>query len=92
MHFIFPHFLLIEGYGKYALCKEPVIATFAERLKLYKAIMIYFILQLRAICLTISFFLDFLLIEDYQQGALRKEPVTAPIIERAKIAILRKCY
>ena len=30
-HFIFPHFLLTEGYGKDALCNEPVIATFVGR-------------------------------------------------------------
>ena len=37
-------------------------------------------------------FLDFLLIEDYQQGPLRKVPVTAPFIERDKIVILRMSY
>ena len=31
-----------------------------------------------------------LLIEDYQQGALRKEPIMAPFIECFKIATFRK--
>ena len=32
-HFIFAHLLLIEGYGKCALQKEPVIAPFLEWFK-----------------------------------------------------------
>ena len=32
-------------------------------------------------------FADFWLIEDYQQSALRKEPVTAPFIGRFKKAL-----
>ena len=33
-----------------------------------------------------------LLIEDYQQGALRKEPSIAPLIEQFKITTLGKSY
>ena len=35
-------------------------------------------------------FADFLLIKDYQQGALRKQPVIAPFKERFKTISLRK--
>ena len=37
-------------------------------------------------------FADFLLLEDYEQSALRKEPVIATFIEQFKIASLRKSY
>ena len=33
-HFIFPHILLIEDYGKNALCNVPLTATFVERYKI----------------------------------------------------------
>ena len=35
-------------------------------------------------------FVHFLLIEDYEEGALRKKPVIAPFVEQFKIATLRK--
>ena len=36
-------------------------------------------------------FADFLLIEGYQQSALRKQPVIAPFKERFKTISLRNC-
>ena len=50
------------------------------------------ILKLRAICLTISFLLIFFLIENYELGALRKELIIAPLIERFKTVTLRNSY
>ena len=35
-------------------------------------------------------FFHFLLLEDYEQGTLRKEPVIATFVERFKTATLRK--
>ena len=35
-------------------------------------------------------FAHFLLIEDYEQGALRKDLIVAPFVERFKVATLRK--
>ena len=58
---IFSHFLLIEGYGKDVMCNELVIATFIERFKIATLTKPYWYisLPLKAICLTISFFLTF---------------------------------
>ena len=102
--FIFPHFLLIEGYGRYALCKEPVSATFVGRFKIATLRKPYWYISssLRAICLAISFSW---LVADRKRSAVlyerisalqndqcsTKEAVTAPFIERVKIATMREC-
>ena len=45
---------------------------------------------LRAIYLAIFLFVGFLLIEDYEQGALQKELIIGTSVEEFKIATLRK--
>ena len=50
----------------------------------------YILLVLRAIYLAIFLFVGFLLIEDYEQGALQKELIIGTSVEEFKIATLRK--
>ena len=82
-NFSFAHFLLIEGYRKYYLQKESVIAPFVERFKtatLTKSSKWVF-LVLTATCLNLFNFANFLTIEDNEQGILRKDPVIAAVVE-----------
>ena len=84
-NFSFTHFLLIKGYGKYSQWKELVIAPFIEWFKTVRESSSWILLVLRAICSTISFSLPLIDRTDCQQGALLKEPVTAPFTEQFKI-------
>ena len=82
-NFSFAHFLLIEGCWKYYLQKESVIAPFVERFKtatLTKCSKWIF-LVLTATCLNLFNFANFLMIEDNEQGTLRKDPVIAAFVE-----------
>ena len=88
----FAHFLLIEGYRKYYLRKESFIAPFVERFKtatLTKSSKWIF-LVLTATCLNLFNFADFLMIEDNEQGTLRKDPVIAAFVDQLKTITLRK--
>ena len=40
----------------------------------------------------IFIFIHLLLLEDYEQGALQKELITAPLMERFKTATFRRSY
>ena len=75
---------MIEGYWKYYLQKESVIAPFVERFKtatLTKSSKWIF-LVLTATCLNLFNFANFLMIEeDNEQGTLRKDPVIAAFVE-----------
>ena len=90
-NFIYARFPLIEGYKQGALQKELIFAPFVERFKTgtlrklpdnfistYSKLLKHFI------------FARFLLIEGYEQGALRKELIFAPFVERFKTGTLRK--
>ena len=82
--FIFVHLLLLEDYEQGALEKELIIVTFVEQFKtapLRKSQQIIFISALSKLVKSFIF-VDFLLIEDHEQGALRKECVTALFIKR----------
>ena len=76
----------MKGYGKYSLRKESVIASVIEWLTARESSSWILYAQL---CLQFaqSFHFSLPLAEriDYQQGALQKELVTAPFIERFKI-------
>ena len=75
-----------------ALRKELIFAPFVERFKagtLRKVFLINFISTYSKL-LKHFIFPRFLLIEDYEQGALRKELIVAPFVERFKTATLRK--
>ena len=82
-NFSFAHFLLIEGYWKYYLQKELVIAPFVERLKTATLAESskWIFLVLTATCLNLFNFANFLMIEDNEQGTLRKDPVIAAFVE-----------
>ena len=77
------HFLLIEGYGKCALRKEPVIAYFVGR---FKAATLRKCNLSISLILTVTYlslhFYSSLLVEDYERGALRKELIITHLIER----------
>ena len=62
-----------------------VIAPFVEWFKTVRESSLWILLVLRAICSTISFSLPLADRTDYHQGALQKEPVTAPFTEQFKI-------
>ena len=68
-HFIFANFLLIEGYGKCALRKEPVIAPIVERVKvkqlLWGSLTSEFHLYMRNLINNFMFH-HLLVIEDYE--------------------------
>ena len=93
-HLIFARFLLIEGYEKCALRKELVIiAPIVEWFK----IATLKVLLMNSICtyrnlLNHFIFLYLLLIEDYEQGALRKELIFAPFVVRFKTATSKRSY
>ena len=91
-NFSFTHFLLIEGYRKYYLRKELVIAPFVERFKaatLRKSSKWTFFL-LTAAWLNLSVFVNFLMIEDNEQGALKKDGEITAFVEHLKTITLRK--
>ena len=91
-NFIYSRFPLIEGHEQGALRKEMIVAPFVERFKnsyFEKAFLINFIRTYTKL-LKHFIFAPFLLIEDYRKGALRKELIVAPIVERFKISTLRK--
>ena len=93
-NFSFAHLSLIENYDQgAALRKESVIATFMEQFKIATLRKSYWwiLLVIRAICLTISF-LSIFFIETYEQYALRKELIIAPLTERFQTATMRKFY
>ena len=88
-------FLLVEGYLQGALQKELRIAPFVERFKTAFLGMSYWwilpALGMNWLKHWIS--VEFLLIENYLQGALRKELRIAPFVERfKKTALGRSCW
>ena len=89
--FNFAGFQLIEDYGNCTLRKGSGIAAFVEWFIEWfeKAFLINFI-SAYSNWLKDLFFARFMLIEDYEQGALRKELIVAPFVERFETATLRK--
>ena len=75
-NFSFTHFLLIKGYGKYSLRKESLIAPFVEWFKTQRerVVLTNFMSTYRNLLKPFSF-PDFLMIENREQIALRKDPV-----------------
>ena len=90
-HFICITFLLIEDYEKCALQKEPVIAPFVGRFKTatLRKSSLSFIRTYRSL-LKNFIFTKFFLLEDFEQGALRKKLIITTFVEQFKTATLRK--
>ena len=91
--FSFPDFLMIENHEQSALQKDLVIALFVEQVKTYfeNVLLINFI-SIYSNLLKYFIFVHLLPIEDYEQGALRKELIIVPFAGRLKTATLRKFY
>ena len=76
--------MLIEGCGKCTLRKEPVISPLRRQFKTAALgkpdELMNFICSYKNLLKNFIFF-HFLLLEDYEQGALKKEPVLAAFIK-----------
>ena len=92
-HCVVADFLLIEGYVQGALRKELHIAPFLERFKKnYRKVLLINFVRIWHNLLSHCIFAKFWLMEDYVQGALRKELQIAPFLEHFKTTTLRKSY
>ena len=97
-HFSFADLLQIEYNEQDALQKKPVIAPFVVQFKqLLWGLTINFIITYNSLLFFSSFFFSHhcifshpSLIEDYKQGALGKELIIAPLIDRFQKATLGK--
>ena len=82
---------MIESHEQTVLRKDPVTALLVEQLKTYfeKVYLINFI-SIYSNLLKYFTFVHLLVIENYEQGALRKELIIIPF--RLKTSTLRKSY
>lgn len=83
-HFVFVGFFLIEDYEQCALQKELIVAIFEDWFKAatFRKSQLISLISAQSKLLKNFIFDYFLLIEDYEQGALQKDSVITPFKER----------